>query len=104
MRKQQKLLTIYPQTTQGNDSYIIGSTEGLRSLRTAIDKALEQGQSGSLVESCDGANYQIVVIARDDGISWRQLRLQYAMSTATKGTHPFDLLTTEQYLQTLEDE
>jgi hypothetical protein len=43
----EKTLQLFPQLQPGSDAAIIGSMEGLKSLRAAIDKAIECQQSGA---------------------------------------------------------
>lgn len=114
MSNQKKLIQIYPQSNPGSDVIIIGNAESLKDLRTAIDNALSNGQSGLSLECSLGHDYRAIIIARNsESVPWASLPNHYQCpipqnkendGSQVTTLHPMDLLNDEQYLEVMVEE
>ena len=74
---------IYPQDCWHDQAYIAGTKGGLRSLRDAIDRALETGFDKCTTFVSDGEGYDIVILPVDEATA-DKLGLPYTGEMASE--------------------
>ena len=109
-----KLLHIHAQPHWHAEAYIVGNSEGLKALRDAIDKALENGHAATPHDEkpvfvTDGEGYVVHVVKNDDkwdGESWNKAALPYTDEIAQYGYEgkigPWDMVP-EEYWEALRE-
>jgi len=112
-----KLLHIHAQEQWHGEAFIVGNTEGLKTLRDAIDKALEAGHGVTPKEAgvfvTDGEGFDVHIVKNDDdweSESWNKAALPYTDEIAKGNTphnddqiiYPWDIIP-EEYRTTIEE-
>ena len=84
------LINIYAQDHEHSPVLIVGNTEGLLAVRTAIDAALHEGHGApgiSLVYGSDGAGYLVAAMRRaKPGSWWRRLMRPFSVGRGESRT------------------
>lgn len=81
------ILHVYGQDTEHEAVFIVGSTEGLRLLRDALDTALRAGNARVTPTCQDGEGFDLHCIVTDE-----EMRLPYHDWVGTAGTSPWVLV------------
>ena len=96
-----KLLHLYSPYAQHCDGFIVGTPEGLKALRDAIDRALKQQYAMTEAVCNDGEQYNIMVVGVVTDAIENRLVLPYTASYAKTPrvdvVHPHETLTNEMY-------
>jgi len=98
------LLHLYAQPWSHAEAWVVGTEDGLRALREAIDRALgAEGSSRAEAMTQDGEGYRVLV-AKVEG-ERPDLLLPYAEATSEtgKGEHPLRLVGTSRYQTLMRD-
>lgn len=70
-------LHIYSQNDWHDQAYIVGTTEALQHLRSAIDKALSEGGGTATSYVNDGEGFYLAVVCVDDEKEFTKLAVPY---------------------------
>lgn len=89
-----KQVHVYAQTHEHGDAFIVGSTNGLKALRDAIDRALN-GEVDSVVGmmASDGEGYNLFIATEDKPFMWDQLQMPYTDELMMLLRDPDELMT-----------
>lgn len=75
------LVHLYAQEIWNDDAYIIGTEDGLKKLRDAIDEALKDGHMQQVdLYTADGSEYTANIVLNNENPTskaWKKLKLPY---------------------------
>lgn len=91
-------LHLYPQLDNHIEAWVVGNRAGLKALKKAITKALQQeALEGSEVMAGDGEGYQVLVLPLSDS-QFQNLPMPYTEAKHTYGgVHPYSMVTPAAY-------
>ena len=100
LEKSDPTLHVYSQPDNYMEAWVVGNRAGLESLRAAIDKALSSHKlEGAPVFAADGEGYTLLVLPVSDPKALEDLKLPYyEFGPSSGGTHPYHLVTKDDYV------
>ena len=90
----EKQVHVYGPLYEHGDAYIVGSRNGLKALRNAIDRALNgEVDSVAPMMAADGEGYNLFIATEDKPFMWDQLQLPYTDGREQGAAlHPVELI------------
>lgn len=94
-------LHIYGQPQWHDEVFIVGTTDALKSLRSAIDNALKDGGGSSPSFVNDGEGFYTAVVCLDDQEKFDKLAVPYTedFAKAHDEPGPWDMLIVQELLR-----
>lgn len=80
------VLHLYAQAQNHDEAYVVGTPEGLKALRSALDAAIASGQGDADVLAADGEGYRLTIISKPNMDEMQPLQYPYTDQIGRDGT------------------